>query len=278
MDTYPKISVITPSYNNAQYLEETMQSILTQDYPYLEYIIIDGGSTDGSVGVIRKYAKHLAHWVSEPDQGQSDALNKGLQFATGEIVAELDTDDLYLPGTLSLVASFFRLHPEVDFVYGDQGTIDDKGNLIFVKKTIPYDHQSQLYGGCLIPQPSSFWRKRVFEKVGNFDTTLHYNMDVDFFIRCGIKGVRFGHIPKPLSCFRIHEASKTTANPERLIMANRMIASKYAKKYFKNEHLNDMALGFLKWFYRGKIYVKRAVMRGDFVPFRTTTFMYRVSK
>jgi glycosyltransferase involved in cell wall biosynthesis len=277
MPIYPKISVVTPSYNRKTYLEKTILSVLEQNYPNLEYIVMDGGSTDGSVEVIKKYADRLAYWVSEPDKGQSDALNKGFQKATGDILAELDTDDLYLPGTLHTIAEYFAKHPDVEFVYGDLVVIDEEGRQILTKKTIPYDYKSQLYGGSVVPQPSSFWRGSVFEKAGRFDVDLHYNMDVEFFTRCGAKGVKFGHLPRPLACFRVHTTSKTI-NLDKVAAANKALMETYVGRIFKNEKMNDGAYKFLRWFYRAKIFIIRVFTRGDIIPYKHTFLVQQVSK
>ncbi len=124
----PRVSIVTPSFNQAAFLEETIQSVLSQDYPNLEYIIIDGGSTDGSVEIIKKYADKLAYWVSEKDTGQADAINKGLIRVTGEIVAWLNSDDIYLPGTIRAAVEALQAHPDCGLVYGDVLSVDAKGS------------------------------------------------------------------------------------------------------------------------------------------------------
>ena len=133
MARYPKISIITPSYNQGQFLEQTILSILSQDYPNLEYIIMDGGSSDNSVEIIRKHEDNLTYWVSEPDKGQSDAINKGFQRATGDILTWLNSDDYYLPGTLHTVAEYFTQHPDVECIYGDLQVVASNGDLLYVR-------------------------------------------------------------------------------------------------------------------------------------------------
>jgi len=277
MECYPRISIITPSYNQRPFLEETIQSVLNQGYPNLEYIVIDGGSTDNSVEIIKKYKDQLAYWVSEPDKGQSDAINKGFRVATGEILAWLNSDDLYLPGTLQTVAEYFSSHPDVDCVYGDIYMIDEHGRRLFLRKSIPFDCRAHLFGGCLVPQPASFFRKTVIDRVGYLDTSLHYNMDTEFFVRCGHEGIKFGHIPQPLACFRLHPASKTQ-HREEIDRVNRIITIRYAGRICNNERMNDTALRLVRLFYRSKIFLTRALTRGDAVPFREALALYRIRR
>ena len=264
----PKISIITPSYNQGQFLEETIRSVLDQGYPNLEYIVMDGGSTDNSVKIIKKYQNRLTYWVSEPDKGQSDAINKGFRMATGDIVTWLNSDDYYLPGTLQTVATFFMEHPDVECVYGDQHIVDKNSNLLYVGKAIPYNYRTMLFGGARVPQPSSFYRRSVVDRVGYLDTTLHYNMDVEYFIRFGKYGIHFAHIPHPLTCFRAHIDSKAQ-DVRKIAHTNRRIMTIYTGRFSKNEWLHNAILDLLHGLYRIKAFTTRAITRGDIVPFRT---------
>ncbi len=205
-----RISIITPSYNQGQFLEQTIQSVLTQDYPNLEYIIMDGGSTDNSVEIIKQYEDQLTYWVSEQDEGQSDAINKGFRMATGEILAWLNSDDVYLPGALSKVATYFQEHLRTGCVTGDIVMMNHAGEPLFTRKVIPFQFRMALYGACLVPQPSTFWTREAWEKTGEVDTELHYQMDVEFFLRMASRGTGFGIIREPLAAFRIHADGKTT--------------------------------------------------------------------
>ncbi len=154
----PHVSIITPSYNQAQFLEETIRSVISQDYAGIEYIIIDGGSTDGSVEIIRQYASRVAHWVSEPDQGQADAINKGFQRATGDIVTWLNADDVYVTrDAIRLVVMAFQAHPHADIVYGDAMTIDEQGYVRRVRLLPDFDPQL-LLRTCYLVQPAVFLR------------------------------------------------------------------------------------------------------------------------
>ena len=272
---WPKVSIVTPSYNQGQFLEETILSVLNQDYPNLEYIVIDGGSTDNSVEIIKKYQDRLAYLVSEPDRGQSDAINKGFRMATGEILAWLNSDDFYLPGTLHTVANYFDEHQDIDCIYGDLLVVNEHSEVLYVRKTIPYDYRMELYGGCLVPQPSSFFQRSVPDRIGYLDTTLQYNMDFDFFVRMGKAGMKFANIPTPLACFRLHLNSKSITQRSKGVAhrswtreKNRLIRTRYARRFYKNERLNAYCLKILEWFYRAKGFAIRAFTRGDFFPFR----------
>ena len=207
-----KISVITPSFNQGEFLEATIQSVLSQNYPELEYIVVDGGSTDNTIDILKKYEDRLT-WISEKDGGQSDAINKGIKMATGDIIAYICSDDLYLEGTLFEVFNFFNLNKSAMWVTGDYYIIDEHNNRIhsFVKlyKQILriFPNFFMLAFANFINQPSTFWRREVFEEIGLFDVSLNYVMDYDFFIRL-MKKYPLYKINLPLSDFRIHKSSK----------------------------------------------------------------------
>ncbi|HVZ71720.1 MAG TPA: glycosyltransferase family 2 protein [Polyangia bacterium] len=205
----PRISVVTPSFNQAAYLEATLRSVLDQRYPNLEYIVIDGGSTDGSVDIIRRYADRLSFWVSERDAGQSDAIAKGLRRATGDIVAWLNSDDLYEPGALDLVARTFRDAPDVDFVYGSHRVIDAAGTFLRTYTPPTLLHKYYFAFGQWIPQESSFWRRSLYERAGGLEIGRAFAMDFSLFTRMWSLG-RFRRIDAVLGSFRIHPESKTS--------------------------------------------------------------------
>ena len=204
----PKISVVTPSYNQAQFLEETIRSVLDQGYPNLEYIIIDGGSTDGSVEIIRKYEERLAYWVTEPDRGQSHALNKGFRRCTGDIVGWQNSDDTYCPGTLGKVAKAFLMNPAVDVVFGNIYAISSGGELIRKTHLVPFSVWSHVWEGMMIKNQGAFWRRRVFESFGFLDESLHYAMDYEFFLRLGLGGAKFKFLHEFLGNYRGHQQAK----------------------------------------------------------------------
>lgn len=212
---WPKISIVTPSYNQAQFLEETIRSVLLQGYPKLEYIIMDGGSKDGSVDIIRKYEQWLSSWVSEPDNGQSDAINKGWSMAGGEILAWLNSDDTYEMNALKTAAEFLTNHAEVDMVYGDCSIINE--NSIFEKKcpTIDFDLGSLVCNIWFIPQQSSFIRRKVVKSVGEIRTDLHLVMDWELWLRIAMKEFKIYYLPHTLANFRIWVNAKTSSQSVR---------------------------------------------------------------
>ncbi|MEW6614766.1 MAG: glycosyltransferase family 2 protein [Thermodesulfobacteriota bacterium] len=210
----PKISIVTPSYNQGQFLEETIRSVLLQGYHDLEYIIIDGGSTDNSVEIIRKYEPWLTYWVSEKDNGQSHAINKGWKMSTGEIIAYLNSDDTYKSGSVSYVAKYFQEHPEVDMVYSDIHIIDQQDKIIKPWSRKEFDLEKYITDyNYYIPQQGVFFRSSILEKVGFLDENLHFKMDRDFFIRIGKIGV-VKRIPEYLANFRTHPSAKSIPKNE----------------------------------------------------------------
>ncbi len=208
----PKITVVTPSYNQGEYLEETIDSVLSQNYPKLEYIIIDGGSTDASVEIIKKYEKHLAYWQSKPDKGQAEAIGVGFSRASGKILAWLNSDDMYEPGTLLEVGKQFACQSNLQLLYGDYTLVYPDGTRMFRRK-ISYDFNICLYIYMMVAQPSAFWTKSIYKKVGGIDPQWQYVMDYDLFLRIGeaCKGSHgaIRHIRSSLSLFRVHDASKS---------------------------------------------------------------------
>ncbi|MCK4348108.1 MAG: glycosyltransferase [Thermoplasmatales archaeon] len=209
MKKLPKISIITPSLNQGQFIERTILSILNQDYPNIEYIVMDGGSTDNTVEILKKYADRLI-WKSEPDKGQSDAINKGFRMATGEILAWLNSDDTYKAGAIKTMAGYLIEHPEADMVYSDGEIVDVNDKVIGVFKSGSVNLRGWLYcGGINIFQPGVFFKNSVIEKIGLLDESLHYNMDTDYWIRMAQTGLSMRHIEKPLARLRWHKAAKT---------------------------------------------------------------------
>lgn len=207
---WPKVTIVTPSYNQCGFVEETIRSILLQGYPNLEYIIIDGGSTDNSVEIIKKYGQWLAHWESKPDRGQSHAINKGWKRAAGDIIAYLNSDDTYEPGTLRIVAQYFAHHHEVDMVYGDCFQTDEHSKRLGPFFYKGFDPNKMLEDETwYIPQQAVFIKKAILLKVGFLDESLHYKMDRDLFIRIGMQGI-VKNIPVYLASFRTHPEAKST--------------------------------------------------------------------
>lgn len=207
---YPKLSIITPSYNQSKYLEKTIKSVIDQGYPNLEYIIIDGGSRDSSVSIIKSYEKYINYWVSEKDTGQSNAINKGFMVATGDILAWINSDDEYYPDCFMKVTNFFNQNPDVDLIYGDAVVIDQDGSFIKHRKEIKFDRiMGFLHGfGAIIPQPTVFFRSHVLKQVGFLNETIFYNMDGDYWGRVA-KMFKIVHINSFLAKMRFHSQAKT---------------------------------------------------------------------
>lgn len=203
------VTIVTPSFNQAPYLEQTIQSVLEQDYPRIEYIVIDGGSTDNSVEIIKKYADRLAYWVSEKDSGQAEAINKGFARANGDILAWLNSDDYYLLNTVSLAVRCFEQHPDVVMVYGDMLAVDGEGQTLNILR---YKQLSLADLLCfqIIGQPSVFFRRSAFEKVGPLEPTFHFMLDHHLWIRLAQQG-RILHIPQIWSAARYHTTAKNRA-------------------------------------------------------------------
>lgn len=211
---WPKISIVTPSFNQGKFIEETIRSVIFQNYPNLEYIIIDGGSTDNTLSIIKKYESYITYWVSEPDRGQSHAINKGIEKCTGEIFNWLNSDDWYLPNTFFNVVAAFIKDPSIQVVSGyehhihiDGTVVEDKGT--FLEKTLEKTIEC-----CQVTQPSTFFRAEVIKKVGLIPEDIHYIMDGEMWVRFlllyGQNSVYKHHMP--LAYFRLHENSKTVSN------------------------------------------------------------------
>ncbi|HEX8897240.1 MAG TPA: glycosyltransferase family 2 protein [Chthoniobacterales bacterium] len=211
----PKISIVTPSFNQGRFLEETIRSVLDQNYPNLEYIIIDGGSTDETVDVIRRYEDKITSWVSEKDRGQVHAINKGIEKTTGDIFAFINSDDLYLPGTFQTVAEYFASHPESEWVCGDtimfgEGMADD-----LIRTVVPKSAAHCLSWAYKASQPGHFWKRELI--TGGFDEAWPYDFDHDMYVRLLLAGHKCEYIPQAFAKYRLHVASKTVAEGDRQI-------------------------------------------------------------
>jgi glycosyltransferase involved in cell wall biosynthesis len=205
---WPKISIVTPSYNHGEFIEETIRSVLLQGYPNLEYIIIDGASTDGSVEIIKKYEKWLAYWVSEPDEGHRYALKKGFDRATGEVVAWQNADDYYEPNVFGQVMQVFKGHPNIDVVYGNVRVVDDNSNALYDLRFVPASYWSTLFGHFPMHNQAAFFRKSLWDAAGGIGFR-DYFFDRDLFIRIMRASQKQRFIHKILGNYRAHEASGT---------------------------------------------------------------------
>jgi len=205
---WPRVSIVTPSYNQGEFIEKTIRSVLLQGYPNLEYIVVDGGSTDKSVEIIRRYEPWLAFWVSEPDRGQAHAINKGWKRAQGEIISYLNSDDVLAPKALRMVTRAFLKDPETALVYGDCNLVDARGQFIQTLRSQPYNRAGLLLGNY-IHQPSAFLGRTALERIGLLDETYHMTMDYDYWVRTALDGLGMTHLPEVLSQARLAAGTKT---------------------------------------------------------------------
>lgn len=211
----PRITVITPSFNQAQFLEQTIRSVLDQDYPDLEYIVVDGGSTDDSTEIIERYADRLHWWCSEPDRGQAHALNKGLERATGDVIAYINSDDWYLPGVLHKTGEVFQTHPETDFLYGCCRIVDEQGQTLRVHQgniqTLDelLDLWDVWWRGRQFVQPECFWSRRSFLQAGSFREEITNAFDYEYWTRLFLAGADVRRMDEEICCFRLHAAQKS---------------------------------------------------------------------
>jgi glycosyltransferase involved in cell wall biosynthesis len=201
-------AIVTPSFNQRAFVGQTIASVLGQDYPRLQYAVIDGGSQDGSQEEIEKHASRLSTYLSEPDAGQSDAIAKGFSRVTGEVMAYLNSDDLLMPGVLAYVSDYFEAHPEVDVIYGHRIIVDEVGQQIGRWVLPPHsDRDTEFFD--FIPQETMFWRRRIWEKAGGIDPKFHFAMDWDLILRFIKAGAKFVRVPYYLAYFRAHDSQKS---------------------------------------------------------------------
>ena len=205
----PRIAIVTPSYNHARFLDATIDSVLGQDYPNLYYHVQDGASTDGTVELLKSRGERIS-WRSEPDAGQSHAINLGFAGIDSEIMAYLNSDDVLLPGTLAYVARFFQARPDIDIVYGHRVFIDKNGMEVGRAVLPAHDGQALRYADY-VPQETMFWRRRVWDTLKSIDENFHYALDWDFILRAQEAGFKFARLPRFLACFRVHDEQKTAA-------------------------------------------------------------------
>ena len=210
----PLVSIITPSFNQARFLEETMLSVLNQDYPNLEYLVVDGGSQDGSLEIIQKYAHRLAWWVSEKDRGQTDAINKGFGRAKGEILAWLNSDDTYQPGAIAQAVAYLQAHPEAGMVYGDANLIDQHDNVIGKFPARQTDYKRLRQGFVHIPQQAAFFRASLWRQVGPLDPSFYFAMDYDLWVRLA-RLAPLHYQPQYWANFRLHDSGKSVVSDDR---------------------------------------------------------------
>ena len=250
MDNLPLVSIVTPSYNQAEYLEETIQSVLSQTYTNIEYILVDGASTDGSLEIIKKYESKLARWISEKDKGQTDAINKGFALAKGEIIGWINSDDTLLPEAVEKAVAYLQAHPQVGLVYGDANYIDEKSRVIGRFPAAQTDLPRLRRGYVHIPQQASFFRKALWDQVGPLDDSFYFAMDYDLWTRlAAISELKY--IPDTWASFRLHADAKTIAAddrcwPEMLRVHYREGGSRFAPIVLKY-YIRKLAAPHIRW-------------------------------
>ena len=255
----PRVSIVMPSFNQANFIERSLLSVINQGYANLELIVIDGGSSDATLSIIKKYEQYIAYWVSEPDQGQSDALNKGFARSTGEILGWLNSDDIYMPGAINQAVALFFKRPDKKIVFGDWLVIDEKDFCLAREYAFDMNINHTKYEGVSVNAQAMFWQREVHERFGSFDLALYNTMDyqmlLDFAINEG-EGAFF-RLPLVLGCFRRYEGQKTGAvNFHRQLNEHRLLAERYG---YRDKY---MWLGKSKRYYyrlrRGYWYFRRA--------------------
>lgn len=226
---HPLVSVITPSLRQGHFIEEAILSVKNQSYPNIEHIVIDGGSTDNTIAVLKKYqGTYNMRWLSKPDRGMYDGINHGLSMAQGEIFAYLNTDDVYLPWTVETVANYLMEHPETDLVFGDQLQLDLHGRLS-LQFQAPFRSSLLRSGWSPLPQPTIFWRRKVYDALGGFDAALQFAGDWDYWVRAAER-FRFGQVREFLALSRIHEEAKNVAGRREMAQEFDRIIPRYRQR------------------------------------------------
>jgi glycosyltransferase involved in cell wall biosynthesis len=236
---FPKISIITPSFNQGQFIEETILSIINQDYPNLEYIIYDGGSTDNTVEIIKKYSDKIAFWVSEKDAGQTNAINKGFRKATGSILNWINSDDQLLPGTLQTIARYFNENPEAIMVHGRIEYFGETQQY-FSRNISRKNLLTRYVSHICMPQPACFFRKQLLDQQGLLDEKLHFSMDTDLYVRAGLH-YNIVQVENVLARFRLHAASKSVSNFNKNFLSdNAIVFSRVLATLGYQEQINEL--------------------------------------
>ncbi len=250
MNNLPLVTIVTPSFNQSRFLEETINSVLKQSYPNIEYIIVDGASSDGSLEIIKQYAPRLTHWVSEKDRGQTDAINKGFAIAKGEVLAWLNSDDTLLPNAVAEAAAYLSENPDVGMVYGDANYIDGKSSVIGRFPAAETDLARLRRGYVHIPQQASFFRRSLWMQVGPLDPDFYFAMDYDLWVRLAERS-KLKYLPRTWANFRLHADAKTISAddqcwPEMLKVHFRNGGSKIAPIVLKY-YVRKLAAPLILW-------------------------------
>ncbi|MBE9241024.1 glycosyltransferase family 2 protein [Synechocystis salina] len=248
----PKISVVTPSFNQSKYIEKTIQSVLLQEYQNIEYIIMDGGSSDGSVDIIKKYESRLKYWQSQSDKGQADAISQGFKLATGDIFAWINSDDFYCQNSFQKVAKTFIKYPSLGLIYGDSFLVNEQAELTRALIASPMNYKQWLYGTSSVFQGSVFFSRFAYESVCGIDSTLEYAMEYKLFFNIA-KQFQTVHIPEFLACFRQQPRQKSAT------------ISHIGLSEFKNILLELENLNTESWSYRSTTHFLRLLRRLKYI-------------
>jgi glycosyltransferase involved in cell wall biosynthesis len=229
----PWVTIVTPSYNQGDFLAATIRSVLEQDYSNIEYLVYDGGSTDNSLEIIQHYAERLDYWESKPDQGQAQAINKGLKRSKGQILGWLNSDDVLLPDAVSEAVKIFRREQDVDVVYGRLKRIDRNGKIV-PTPTLPKDivefNKYNVIGECVVNQPGSFWRRDILDRVGYLNEDLDYAFDYEYWVRILLAGGGFKRLNRPVAAFRLSPNSKTVGQTARAALEHLKIIEAFSSR------------------------------------------------
>jgi glycosyltransferase involved in cell wall biosynthesis len=237
--TLPSLSVVTPSYNSAEFIEDALLSVSCQKDLSAQHIVVDGASTDGTVEIIKRHPP--VQWTSEPDRGQSDAINKGFLRATGDLAGWLNADDYYLPGGLRTIASAAEEHPDADIIYGDCVFVDEHGRIVRSKVEHDFDPTVLLYFGCYIPSTSTFFRRRVIESGQLLSCDYRVCMDFEYFARLAHAGFRFHYVPRLIAAFRWHGNNVSIRQMARRAEERLLVQRRYGAQSYSDSTLRQLA-------------------------------------
>ena len=280
MQDYPKVSIVTPSYNQSEFLEETIMSVLEQNYPNLEYFIFDGGSNDGSADIIKKYQKHLTYWASEKDRGQSDAINKGFARATGKYINWLNSDDVFLEGALFKLVEFLEANSSIDLVYGNVVFINSRSQRLYSTYEVPYSQRITLYSLNYLPQPAALYRTSLTQCLGPLDENLHYCMDHELWLRMHSANGKIAHINDFVAGYRLHSRSKGIGYAKSKLREERLgLKLRYGRRFnsFLLERVRLFALNIYYRIYR-KVWQFSLYGKVDLIPTALKLEYFRLRK
>jgi glycosyltransferase involved in cell wall biosynthesis len=236
--TLPPLSVITPCRNGAEFIEDALRSVSRQPHVSVEHIVIDGASTDRTMEIVRQHGN--VRWISEPDRGQSDAINKGFLLATGDLMGWLNVDDYYLPGGLESIAAAAREHPEADVFYGDCVFVDGGGSILRSKVEHDFDRSVLLYFGCYIPSTSTFFRRHIIESGQLLDNDYRVCMDFEYFARLARIGLNFHYVPRFIAAFRWHDSNISIRHSVRRAEERRLVQQRYGRRLYSEATLKHL--------------------------------------